>query len=134
MYLNLGSKYEPQLVDNAYKVHMKLIIKSVSPSDFGTYKCVSKNSLGHTDGSIKLYQVTKEISHRTRNKGRKHESNEIGLDVTGEYKESGDNEIDSPEAEESTGSSSSPSPIQLSHFLKTTAIVVLWLLRYTTTT
>lgn len=51
-----GAKYEPSILNNAYKVHMKLTIKSVGPSDFGTYKCVSKNSLGDTDGSIKLYR------------------------------------------------------------------------------
>lgn len=43
-------------MDNTYKVHMKLTIKTVGPNDFGTYKCVSKNSLGETDGSIKLYR------------------------------------------------------------------------------
>ncbi|KAK1128104.1 hypothetical protein K0M31_003589 [Melipona bicolor] len=26
-------------------------------SDYGTYKCISKNSLGETDGSIKLYHI-----------------------------------------------------------------------------
>ncbi|KAJ9579031.1 hypothetical protein L9F63_024862, partial [Diploptera punctata] len=52
-----GGKYEPVLLDNAYKVHMKLTIKSVSLTDFGSYKCVSKNSLGDTDGSIKLYII-----------------------------------------------------------------------------
>ncbi|XP_016840239.1 neurotrimin isoform X2 [Nasonia vitripennis] len=52
-----GGKYEPVVIDSAYKVHMKLIIKSVSASDFGSYKCVSRNSLGDTDGSIKLYQI-----------------------------------------------------------------------------
>ncbi|XP_024946074.1 opioid-binding protein/cell adhesion molecule homolog isoform X2 [Cephus cinctus] len=52
-----GGKYEPVLLDNAYKVHMKLTIRSVGPSDYGSYKCVSKNSLGGTDGSIKLYHV-----------------------------------------------------------------------------
>ncbi|XP_023708684.2 opioid-binding protein/cell adhesion molecule homolog isoform X2 [Cryptotermes secundus] len=51
-----GGRYEPVLLDNAYKVHMKLTIRSVGPTDFGTYKCVSKNSLGDTDGSIRLYQ------------------------------------------------------------------------------
>ncbi|XP_065334602.1 opioid-binding protein/cell adhesion molecule homolog isoform X3 [Cloeon dipterum] len=50
-------KYEPTLVDNAYKVHMKLTIKSVGPEDFGSFKCVSKNSLGDTDGKIKIYPI-----------------------------------------------------------------------------
>lgn len=52
-----GDKYEPVLLDNAYKVLMKLTIRAVGPSDFGSYKCVSKNSLGDTDGSIKLYRI-----------------------------------------------------------------------------
>lgn len=51
----LGGKYETAVVDKAYKVVMKLLVKSVGPSDFGSYKCVAKNSLGETDGTIKLY-------------------------------------------------------------------------------
>ncbi|XP_017772270.1 PREDICTED: kazal-type serine protease inhibitor domain-containing protein 1-like [Nicrophorus vespilloides] len=54
---NTGAKYEPVLVDNAYKVHMKLTIRAVTASDYGSYKCVSKNSLGETDGTIKLYHI-----------------------------------------------------------------------------
>uniref|UniRef100_A0AAG5D493 Ig-like domain-containing protein n=2 Tax=Anopheles atroparvus TaxID=41427 RepID=A0AAG5D493_ANOAO len=50
-----GGKYEPVLIDNAYKVVMKLSIKVVSQADFGAYKCIAKNSLGETDGTIKLY-------------------------------------------------------------------------------
>ncbi|XP_050303644.1 opioid-binding protein/cell adhesion molecule homolog isoform X2 [Anthonomus grandis grandis] len=52
-----GSKFEPVIVDNMYKVYMKLTIKNVSHSDFGTYKCLAKNSLGDTDGAIKLYYL-----------------------------------------------------------------------------
>ncbi|XP_049848068.1 lachesin-like [Schistocerca gregaria] len=52
-----GGRYEPVLLDNAYKVHMKLTIRAVGPNDWGTYRCVSKNSLGDTDGSIKLYRI-----------------------------------------------------------------------------
>lgn len=44
------------MVDNAYKVQMKLTIKAVTKADYGTYKCVSKNSLGDTDSTIKLYR------------------------------------------------------------------------------
>lgn len=56
-----GKRYEPINVDNAYKVIMKLTILSVSQNDFGSYRCVSKNSLGDTDGSIKLYREYKEL-------------------------------------------------------------------------
>lgn len=35
---------------------MKLTIKPVDESDFGNFKCIAKNSLGDTDGSIKLYR------------------------------------------------------------------------------
>ncbi|XP_023290067.1 neurotrimin [Orussus abietinus] len=52
-----GDKYDQVLLDNAYKVHMKLTIQSVSESDYGSYNCYSKNSLGSTDGSIKLYHI-----------------------------------------------------------------------------
>uniref|UniRef100_A0ABD2WIV2 Ig-like domain-containing protein n=1 Tax=Trichogramma kaykai TaxID=54128 RepID=A0ABD2WIV2_9HYME len=79
-----GDKYEPTVTDTAYKVHMKLTIKSVGPSDFGTYKCVSRNSLGDTDGSIKLYRIPPSSGYHTtdnvaRNKGkqRKNSSNNI---------------------------------------------------------
>lgn len=41
-------------MDNGYKKYMMLKIRNVGPSDFGSYKCVAKNSLGETDGVIKL--------------------------------------------------------------------------------
>lgn len=33
-----------------------MAIKNVAMSDLGAYKCVAKNSLGDTDGVIKLYR------------------------------------------------------------------------------
>lgn len=33
---------------------MMLKIKNIGPKDFGSYKCVAQNSLGITDGDIKL--------------------------------------------------------------------------------
>ncbi|XP_076652427.1 neurotrimin [Halictus rubicundus] len=68
-----GGKYEPISLENAYKVDMKLTINSVSPSDFGSYKCVSRNSLGDTDGSIKVYRITSNTNSsnsNTRYKGK----------------------------------------------------------------
>ncbi|XP_015113254.1 opioid-binding protein/cell adhesion molecule homolog [Diachasma alloeum] len=56
-----GEKYEASMSDNlhvdAYKVHMNLTIKEIGPDDYGFYKCLAKNSLGGTDGSIKLYKI-----------------------------------------------------------------------------
>lgn len=54
-YFVIGDKYEVTMLEKNYKVVMKLSIKSISQSDFGSYKCVSKNLLGDTDGSIQLY-------------------------------------------------------------------------------
>ncbi|XP_053988269.1 limbic system-associated membrane protein-like isoform X3 [Hylaeus volcanicus] len=62
-----GGKYDPIFLDNAYKVHMKLTISSVSRSDFGSYKCVSRNSLGDTDGSIKVYAITENMTSSNSN-------------------------------------------------------------------
>lgn len=41
-------------MDNGYNKYMMLKIRSVSAYDFGSYRCVAKNSLGETDGVIKL--------------------------------------------------------------------------------
>lgn len=35
---------------------MKLTIKSITVEDYGTYKCLSRNALGDTDGTIKIYR------------------------------------------------------------------------------
>ncbi|XP_035772841.1 lachesin-like isoform X2 [Anopheles albimanus] len=83
-----GGKYEPVLIDNAYKVVMKLSIKVVSQADFGAYKCIAKNSLGETDGTIKLYKLPNSATNlvessdgKRRNKPRKgnnfYESNDF---------------------------------------------------------
>lgn len=45
--------------ESTYKIDMTLRIKSVGPSDFGSYKCIAKNSLGETDSTIKLYSKLK---------------------------------------------------------------------------
>lgn len=52
--LVLGEKYEAISVDSGYNKYMTLKIRDVGRSDFVSYKCVAKNSLGETDGIIKL--------------------------------------------------------------------------------
>ncbi|XP_011698641.1 PREDICTED: neurotrimin-like [Wasmannia auropunctata] len=72
-----GEKYEPSFSDNVYKVHMKLMIRSVAMSDYGSYKCISKNSLGETDGSIKLYLENIQWSRQKPVPSLEPSSNEI---------------------------------------------------------
>ena len=45
-----------------YRLHSRLTILTVNAGDYGAYKCVSKNSLGETEGQIRLYGEGGEIS------------------------------------------------------------------------
>lgn len=48
-------KYHLIIDEDRYKAHMKLTIRSLSPKDYGSYKCVTKNSLGEAEGSMRIY-------------------------------------------------------------------------------
>ncbi|KOC63980.1 Lachesin [Habropoda laboriosa] len=52
-----GEKYKAVHTDNGYKKYMTLQIRNVGLNDFGSYKCVAQNSLGGTDGVIKLDEI-----------------------------------------------------------------------------
>ena len=46
------------------KVYMKLHIRNITKDDFMEYRCVARNSLGDSDGSITLYgQLEEKISN-----------------------------------------------------------------------
>ncbi|XP_044258299.1 neurotrimin-like isoform X2 [Tribolium madens] len=66
-----SGKYEPSYSTNGYKIHMKLTIRSITPQDYGNYKCVSKNSLGDTDGTIQVFAIPKpsKLSNGLSRKG-----------------------------------------------------------------
>jgi len=49
-----------------YRLHSRLTIHQVTRSDFGAYKCVSKNSLGETEGQIRLYEIASESTVATQ--------------------------------------------------------------------
>ena len=40
---------------NSYKFQLTLTIKRLQPEDFGTYRCISKNSIGQADEMVELY-------------------------------------------------------------------------------
>lgn len=50
-----GPKYHIVFNEDGYKAHMKLTIRSLNQEDYGTYKCVTKNSLGEAEGSMRIY-------------------------------------------------------------------------------
>ncbi|XP_049870750.1 lachesin-like isoform X2 [Pectinophora gossypiella] len=52
-----GGKYEAYPMDSGYNKFMMLKIRNITKEDFGHYKCVAKNSLGETDGIIKLDEI-----------------------------------------------------------------------------
>ncbi|XP_026466659.1 lachesin-like isoform X1 [Ctenocephalides felis] len=78
----LGDKYETVSAHSGYSKYMTLKIRSVGPDDFGSYRCVAKNSLGETDGLIKLDEIpapttvltTESPSNRSKGKTGKHRS------------------------------------------------------------
>ncbi|XP_065157507.1 neurotrimin-like [Atheta coriaria] len=76
-----SGKYEVTVKDNGYKIHMQLTIKTVSAGDYGSYKCIAKNSLGDTDGTIQLYEIPKP-SRRSNGMHRKGKFRKKLNDVT----------------------------------------------------
>ncbi|XP_073972758.1 lachesin-like isoform X1 [Rhodnius prolixus] len=50
-------KYITKVQDNSYRTYMKLNVRNVTSRDFGNYRCISKNSLGETEGSIRIYEI-----------------------------------------------------------------------------
>ncbi|TMW41529.1 hypothetical protein DOY81_013391, partial [Sarcophaga bullata] len=53
-----GGKFVSNVTEiGEYRSSMKLHINPLTMSEFGAYRCVAKNSLGDTDGTIKLYRI-----------------------------------------------------------------------------
>ncbi|XP_043281967.1 lachesin-like [Venturia canescens] len=54
-----NEKYSTETNQNSYRMHMRLTIRNLEAGDFGSYQCISKNSLGETEGSVRLYEMPK---------------------------------------------------------------------------
>nr|XP_053644982.1 lachesin-like [Cherax quadricarinatus] len=81
MILN-SDKYRSETFETVYRIHMKLIIFNFSRDDNTTYKCVAKNSLGETEGDIKLNDIygvpdpRAEVSYPRKEVGRSAQGKE----------------------------------------------------------
>ncbi|XP_049318511.1 opioid-binding protein/cell adhesion molecule homolog isoform X2 [Bactrocera dorsalis] len=60
-----GEHFASETFESGYKITMRLTVKDVDTSDFGSYRCVAKNSLGDTDGTIKLYYIPQTTTEPT---------------------------------------------------------------------
>uniref|UniRef100_A0A182K1P6 Ig-like domain-containing protein n=1 Tax=Anopheles christyi TaxID=43041 RepID=A0A182K1P6_9DIPT len=52
-----GPKYGITEDRHGFRTNMRLVVRSFSPVDVGTYHCVSTNSLGRADGTMRLYAL-----------------------------------------------------------------------------
>lgn len=57
LYYFAGDNYDTTFKESTYKIEMRLTINQAKEKHFGTYHCISKNSLGETDGTIKVYST-----------------------------------------------------------------------------
>ncbi|CAM1311075.1 Uncharacterised protein g5600 [Pycnogonum litorale] len=73
MTIVASHKYESLLEENSFKTHMKLKIFNVQKEDLGSYRCKARNSLGETEGSVRIYEI--EGMHYTTS----------SVDLHGEY-------------------------------------------------
>ncbi|KAH8408137.1 hypothetical protein KR009_002244 [Drosophila setifemur] len=60
-----GDRFIPETFESGYKITMRLTVYDVEVLDFGAYRCVAKNSLGDTDGTIKLYHIPQTTTMTT---------------------------------------------------------------------
>ncbi|XP_069989525.1 uncharacterized protein [Penaeus vannamei] len=56
-----GGRFDTVVTENSYRAYMRLKIKNVQPEDYMSYGCYAKNSLGETNGSIKVYEIPREL-------------------------------------------------------------------------
>ncbi|CAM1299327.1 Uncharacterised protein g2405 [Pycnogonum litorale] len=54
-----NNKYETTVLqhNHSYKIFLRLKIKNMNKKDFKTFKCSASNTLGKTDGFIKVYEI-----------------------------------------------------------------------------
>lgn len=54
-FITSNTKYNIRTTSNSYRTYTKLEIRNLTKNDFGEYRCLSKNALGETEGTVRLY-------------------------------------------------------------------------------
>ncbi|XP_050313359.1 lachesin-like [Anthonomus grandis grandis] len=88
MIISGSDKYETVSTDNGYKKFMLLKIRKIEKDDFSSYKCVAKNSLGETEGIIKLEEMPAPTTEKHLNAINLYETSHQSkkeYDYDGEY-------------------------------------------------
>ncbi|CAD6999246.1 unnamed protein product [Ceratitis capitata] len=71
-----GGKYTSNVTEiGEYRSSMKLHINLLTQAEFGAYRCVAKNSLGDTDGTIKLYRIPPNAVNYVENAEGRYKGN-----------------------------------------------------------
>ncbi|XP_014225184.1 protein amalgam-like [Trichogramma pretiosum] len=66
--------YKVETSVSGYETLMKLSIRSVRPQDYGPFFCLAENSLGRTDGKIKVYQIQQSSAARNNKASTRRDS------------------------------------------------------------
>ncbi len=95
MVLNSDRFYTDERHHSEYKLDSTLVVKDLRKEDFGSYRCISKNSLGETDGTIMLYELETATEEEEED-----EDEETLVEIVEEFDDEDDDEgADNKEAE-----------------------------------
>ncbi len=65
-----------------YKLDASLTIRNLRPEDLGNYRCIAKNSLGDTEGTIMLYELETSTTTRAEDEEEQEEMEDEEDEVT----------------------------------------------------
>ncbi|XP_055388080.1 limbic system-associated membrane protein [Condylostylus longicornis] len=82
-----GGQFTTNITEHSdYRVTMRLFIAPITQHELGSYRCVAKNSLGDTDGTIKLYRIpVSTVNSLDGHDGPKKGKKRIKTTTTEEY-------------------------------------------------
>ncbi|KAF8793727.1 Lachesin like protein [Argiope bruennichi] len=77
-----GGRFDVIFTVSTYKINMILTIHQLIHTDYGIYHCLARNSLGNTEGTIRLYEIHVPQSIKEPSSAKIHSLN--GVSATGD--------------------------------------------------